>query len=96
MHWERVHGITRTNAKKELKDGEVPTNPYWLKSGDGNARMIPADVDKSLVLPVIFDHLEREEKIPWHYRDCTFKLYKEGHIDSNALDWGSELRRSAR
>ena len=82
MHWERVHGITRPNAKKELKVNEVPTNPYWLASSDGNHTMIPADVDKSLVLPVILEHLGREEKIPWHYRDCTFKLYKEGLIDA--------------
>ena len=92
MHWERAHRITCYPGRKELKDGEVPTNPYWLASDDGRAMIVS---DKSLAqLPTIVDHLQRGDKIPWHYRDCTFKLYKEGHLDNKALDWGAELRRS--
>ena len=55
-----------------MKDGEVPTNPYWLAIDDGSAMV---EFDQSLVkLPDILERIESKEKIPWNLRDYTFRL----------------------
>ena len=33
-HWKRVHKVYQRNARKELVDGELATNPYWLEGND--------------------------------------------------------------
>ena len=87
MHWERAHGIKRYPARKEFRDAEMPTNPYWLASDDGGAMV---EYDESLVkLPEILKLIYTDRKIPFHYRDYTFKLIKEGHLASTTLDWGA-------
>ena len=51
MHWERAHGIKGYPRRKELRAGELPTNPYWLASDDGGAMV---EFDESLAqLPEI-------------------------------------------
>ena len=94
MHWKRAHGITHYPGRKELKDGEVPTNPYWLAPDDGTLMIT---FDESLAqLPTILTLIALGDKIPWHYSDYTFKLYKKGYLEREALDWGADLRRMIR
>ena len=98
MHWKRSHGITSFHARKELKDGEDPTNPYWLAGELDGQSMIEADVDEhslGALLPIIRQHIQGGGKIPWEYRDFTFKLIKAGHILWNDLKWGLPMRRNA-
>ena len=72
QHWDRAHGVTDYNHRNELKDGELPTNPYWLAIDDGSAMV---ELDQSLVkLPDILERIESKEKIPWKLRDYTFRL----------------------
>ena len=33
-HWKNVHKVRRPNARKELGEDELPTNPHWLESND--------------------------------------------------------------
>ena len=55
QHWERMHKVQDYNHRKELKDGEVPTNPYWLAIDDGSAMV---ELDQSLVkLPDILERI---------------------------------------
>ena len=90
MHWKIVHKVRRPNDRKVLVEGELPTKPQWLESND-KALMVSDQVDEyslNKFLPQILKCIETGEKIPWHFRDFTYKLLEANVIKKDQLKDG--------
>ena len=90
MHWKNVQKVCRPNARKVLVEGELPTKPQWLES-NYKAPMVSDQVDEyslNKFLPQILKCIETGEKIPWHFRDFTYKLLEANVIKKDQLKDG--------
>ena len=90
MHWKNVHKVRRPNARKELVEGELPTKPQWLESNDKHPMVKESVHENSLnkFLPEILECIENGTKIPWHFRDYTYKLLEANMIKKDQLEDG--------
>ena len=60
-------------------------NPQWLEGND-KQRMFEYEVsDKAneYVLPIIKKCIDNNDKIPWHFRDYSFKLLNKGFMQAD-------------
>ena len=87
-HWKRVHKIHRRNARKELVDGQLATNPQWLKSNKTQEMVEVNNFEMDYYSSEISTCLKNKTKIPWHLRDLIYQLLRAGDIIFEQLDWG--------